>query len=315
MITTILWDVDGTLLDFDAAERAAIRALFAEFGLGVCTDAMLARYSAINVGFWQRLERGEMTRPQILVRRFEQFFGESGIDPRIAPAFNKKYQVRLGDTAVCRDDSLNVVKALRGKVKQYVVSNGTVVAQTRKLERAGLGAGMDGIFLSEALGAEKPGAAFFDRVFETVRPRALSEVLIVGDSLTGDIRGGMNAGIRTCWYNPGHLPRPDGYRIDHEIDDLHAVMRLLEAGDGGACGGYVCKVASPEEMDRKWDETVREHPGEANWVIWKAEAIREVRAGRSIPYYGILDGAIICEATAVPDPSGTGPWSSARSGP
>lgn len=220
MVSSILWDVDGTLLDFDAAERAAIRSLFAEFSLGECTDAMLARYSAINIDFWQRLERGEFTKSQILVRRFEQFFGECGIDPRIAPAFNEKYQVRLGDTAICHDDSLNVVKALKGRVRQYIVSNGTVVAQTRKLERSRLGAEMDGIFLSEELGAEKPNAAFFEKVFEVIRPRNLSDVMIVGDSLTSDIQGGMNAGIRTCWYNPAGKPAPAHYRIDLEIRDL-----------------------------------------------------------------------------------------------
>lgn len=228
MISIILWDVDGTLLDFNAAERAAIRTLFAAFDLGECTDAMLARYSAINVGFWQQLERGELTKPQILVRRFEQFFGECGINPRLAPAFNDQYQVRLGDTVVCRDDSLNVVKALKGSVKQYVVSNGTIVAQTRKLSRSGLGAEMDGIFLSERLGAEKPGAVFFKRVFDAIRPRDLSEVMIVGDSLTSDIQGGMNAGIRTCWYTPERKEAPASYRIDHEIADLHEITEILK---------------------------------------------------------------------------------------
>ncbi len=145
---------------------------------------------------------------------------ECGIDPRIAPAFNEKYQVRLGNTIVYSDDSLNVVKVLKGKVKQYVASNGTVVAQTRKLDRSRLGAEMDGIFLSEKLGVEKPNAAFFGKVFEVIRPRDLSEVMIVGDSLTSDIRGGMNAGIRTCWYNPGRKSTPAGLRIDLEIHDL-----------------------------------------------------------------------------------------------
>ena len=146
MIKTILWDVDRTLLDFDAAERAAIQSLFVEFGLGECSDEQVARYSVLNMKYWEKLERGEITKPQVLVGRFEEFFAEEGIDVSLAPQFNDAYQLRLGDTIVYRDDSYEIVKSLRGKVRQCVVSNGTVVAQTKKLTRSGLGALMDGVF-------------------------------------------------------------------------------------------------------------------------------------------------------------------------
>ena len=228
MIKTILWDVDGTLLDFDAAERTAIKTLFREFGLGECTDAMIARYSEINTSFWKRLEKNEISRPQVLIGRFEQFFGEYGIDPQLASEFNERYQPTLGDTIVYRDDSLNIVKGLKGKVKQYVVSNGTVAAQTKKLERSKFGEWMDGVFLSEQLGVEKPNAGFFEKVFSSICPDDLSEVMIVGDSLTSDIQGGINAGIRTCWYDPGKKPVPENYRIDHVIYDLHELQDLLD---------------------------------------------------------------------------------------
>jgi 2-haloacid dehalogenase len=228
MIETVLWDVDGTLLDFNAAERAAIGTLFADFGLGKCTDAMLARYHEINIGFWQRLERKELTKKQVLTGRFEQFFSEYGIDTGIISEFNEKYQLTLGDTIVYCDDSLNIVRALKGKVKQYAVSNGTVVAQTKKLDRSKLGEQMDGIFLSEKLGVEKPDPAFFDRVFSEIGVYDRSTVMIVGDSLTSDIRGGMNAGIRTCWYNPPGKPVPEGYRADYVISDLHEMTDLLK---------------------------------------------------------------------------------------
>ena len=205
MIKTILWDVDRTLLDFDAAERAAIQSLFVEFGLGECSEEQVARYSVLNM----------------------EFFAEEGIDVSLAPQFNDAYQLRLGDTIVYRDDSYEIVKSLRGKVRQCVVSNGTVVAQTKKLTRSGLGALMDGVFLSEQLGAEKPKKKFFDQVFAAIGPVEKGETMIVGDSLTSDIRGGDNAGIVTCWYNPEGIKAPEGYRIDHEIRDLHEVYGLL----------------------------------------------------------------------------------------
>lgn len=227
MITTLLWDVDNTLLDFSASERAAVKSLFREYGLGPCTEEMLRRYAAINMAYWERLERGELTKPEVLVGRFREFFEAEGIHAAIAPEFNEKYQLRLGDTIVYRDDSLNIIKSLRGRVRQYVVSNGTVAAQTKKLRLSGLGALMDGIFLSEELGAEKPNVEFFDKVFSVLGDIDKSRVMIVGDSLTSDILGGCNAGIATCWYNPGGKPAAGGVHPDHEIADLHEVFSLI----------------------------------------------------------------------------------------
>ena len=227
MITTILWDVDATLLDFLAAEKAAIKKLFQEFALGECTDEMIGRYSQINRSYWERLECGELTKPEVLVGRFREFFETEGIRSDMAEAFNDRYQLCLGDTIVFRDDSYEIVKSLQGKVKQYVVSNGTVVAQEKKLRLSGLGELMDGIFLSEALGVEKPNVEFFERMFETIDPVEKDQVLIVGDSLTSDIRGGNNAGIQTCWYNPDHKERYADVKIDYEIADLHEVYELL----------------------------------------------------------------------------------------
>lgn len=227
MITTILWDVDGTLLDFKAAEKAAVRNLFEEFELGECTDEMIKRYSFINEIWWQRLERNEITKPEVLNGRFRQFFGEYGIDPDLAEKFNQRYQLSLGDTIVYRDDSYEIVKSLKGKVKQYVVSNGTVIAQTKKLKLSGFDELMDGIFLSEEIGCEKPNIGFFGPVFETIEEKRRSQIVIVGDSLTSDIRGGMNAGIVTCWYDPEKKEIPEGYRIDHVIGDLHEIYSLI----------------------------------------------------------------------------------------
>ncbi len=223
----LLWDVDGTLLDFAAAEEAAIRALFSEFGIGICTDEMLSRYSAINKKYWERLERGEMTKPEILVGRFEEFFKSEGLDSSIAEDFNDRYQLGLGDTIAYCDDSYELVSSLKGKIPQYVVSNGTVIAQTKKLERSGFDKLMDGIFLSEDLGYEKPRIEFFDIVMKAIGEPEKERVLIVGDSLTSDILGGNTAGIKTCFYNPKELKNNTKAVPDYEVKNLREVIGIL----------------------------------------------------------------------------------------
>ena len=223
----LLWDVDGTLLDFIAAEKAAVQTIFREFGLGECTDEMVERYSRINKEYWERLERGELSKPEILVRRFADFFASEGLDASKAPEFNEQYQVRLGDTVVFCDDSYELLSSLRGRVKQYAVSNGTVVAQTRKLRRSGFDRLLDGVFLSEELGYEKPATEFFDRVFAAIGEPDRERVLIVGDSLTSDITGGNRAGIRTCWYNPKGEPNLTAAHADYEIRDLHGILDII----------------------------------------------------------------------------------------
>ena len=227
MIDTILWDIDGTLLSFKAAEKAAMKACFQAFGLGECTDEMTERYSRLNVTYWERLERGELTKAEILTGRFEEFFRREGIAFDCIDEFNADYQLRLGDTICYIDDSLTLVAGLRGRVRQYAVTNGTVTAQEKKLRRSGLGELFDGVFISDNVGYEKPSALYFERVFELIGGVDRASTMIVGDSLTSDIRGGENAGIVTCWYNPEGKANDTGVRVDHEIRNLHEVEALL----------------------------------------------------------------------------------------
>lgn len=228
MIDVILWDVDGTLLDFLAAEQAAMEDCFAHFGLGPLTPERLARYSALNRVYWQRLERGELTKPQVLVGRFREFFAGEGLSPDLAQPFNARYQEKLGDTVRFQDGADRLVARLRGRVRQYAATNGTRVAQERKLRRSGLDRQLDGVFISELLGAEKPSPAFFDQVLAAIGPVDRRRVLMVGDSLTSDMAGGLGAGLRCCWYNPQKLPVPPDLALDYVISDLNEVEGLLD---------------------------------------------------------------------------------------
>lgn len=228
MIKVILWDIDATLLDFLAAEKAAIRFCFEKFGLGECTDEMLKRYSVINRRYWEMLEKGEMSKAEILVNRFKEFFASEGIATDCEKAFNDTYQVALGDTICFRDNGYELVKKFKGQYKQYVVTNGTFIAQERKLKKSGIGELVEESFISDLIGYEKPAMEFFDHVFENIGHYEKDEVIIVGDSLTSDMQGGNNAGILCCWYNPNHMENTKNIKIDHEIDNLWQLEEILK---------------------------------------------------------------------------------------
>lgn len=202
MIKVVLWDIDGTLLNFLAAEKNAIRKCFSIFDLGECTDEMLKVYSHINKKHWEMLERGELTKQKVLEGRFIEFFTLYNIDTKVIEAFNKEYQVQLGETICFNDNGYELVSELKNYVKQYAVTNGTKVAQDKKLTKSGLVDLFDGIFISDVIGFEKPSKEFFEPVLNAVAGYKKDEILIVGDSLTSDMAGGNNIGIKCCWYNP-----------------------------------------------------------------------------------------------------------------
>lgn len=227
--SVILWDIDGTILNFLAAEKAAIQHGFQEFNIGECTDEMLADYSQINKKYWEMLERKEATKQEILYGRFYEFFDKYGIDKSIADDFQPWYQLALGDTIVFENGALELLQELKGKVKQYAVTNGTKVAQTKKLSKSGLDKIFDGVFISEDIGVEKPSEDFFVKVFQKTELTETDKkkILIVGDSLTSDIKGGNNIGIDTCWYNPKGANKPNDIIVNYEIKELSDLKKYL----------------------------------------------------------------------------------------
>ena len=307
MYKYLLWDIDGTVLNFLAAEAYAIRFLFKKYDLGVCDDEKLKLYSGINKKYWGMLERNELTKPEILIGRFREFFGIIGADTSIAESFNKDYQVTLGDFVIFIDHAKEVLLSQKGKYvlaavtngtkiaqekklkasgldkifdavfisenigfekpnkeffeaigadpsiaesfnKDYqsalgdyiefisgakdvllsqkgkytlaAVTNGTKIAQEKKLKASGLDKIFDAVFISENVGFEKPNKEFFDYVFASLGITDRSEALIIGDSLTSDILGGVNSGIDTCWFNPSHKPNSLSLPVTYEIDDI-----------------------------------------------------------------------------------------------
>ena len=223
----LLWDIDGTILNFEKAEKRAIRTLFEKFNLGECTDEMLSHYIEINKKYWKLLECGKMKKERILVERFEEFFEKEGIRTDVASEFNKAYQLALGDTIVFNDDALDMIKAQKKNYQIIIVTNGTAIAQKKKLERSGLDKIADNIFISEEVGYEKPSIHFFERVKAKAGIDDVSQAVIIGDSLTSDIQGGVNAGIDTCWYNPKEDVNDTNLKPTYIIKNLHELCEIV----------------------------------------------------------------------------------------
>ena len=227
MYKYLLWDIDGTVLDFLASEAYAIRALFQKYNIGECDDEKLRLYSQINVKYWQKLERGKMTKPEILVERFREFFSIIGADTSIAESFNIDYQVTLGDHIEFVGNAEEILLSQKGRFTLAAVTNGTKVAQEKKLRLSGLDKVFDSIFISEDIGAEKPSEEFFKVVFEELDITDKKEVLIIGDSLTSDMKGGFLSRIDTCWYNPKGKENTLGIPVTYEIDDLDKIEDIV----------------------------------------------------------------------------------------
>lgn len=227
MIKYVLLDIDDTLLDFGKAEAAAIKKTFDRIGVP-STPEVIALYSRINDEHWAMLERGELTREQVLVKRFDALFAELGIKNVPSEMAQASYEYLLGIGHYFVDGAPELLQALKDKYELYIVSNGTASVQDSRLESAGIAPYFKDIFISERLGADKPTKKFFDIVFSRIEGFERDKAVIVGDRPSSDILGGINAGIKTCWFNPKRLPGRADIPADYEIHALYELPELLE---------------------------------------------------------------------------------------
>lgn len=223
----ILWDMDDTLLDFSYSMEHALTKCLEEIEVKVSKE-MIARYADINKGWWSRLEQGLVSKRALLSGRFTDLFDVYQIECPDLTTFINHYQEYLGCFFSYVDYSMEVCNELKGKCRQCIVTNGVLRTQLAKLKKSGFYEIMDDFFVSEQLGAPKPARLFFERVLETMPQISKDRILIVGDSLTSDMRGGYNAGIHTCWYNPDRKQNDTEIRINYKIQDLREVLSIVE---------------------------------------------------------------------------------------
>ena len=226
MIEFLFLDLDDTILDFKKAEYLAIGKTFEEMGL-TPNDEIRHRYHEINQYHWKQLELGKLTRDQVLVQRFERLFEEFGIvvdGVQVA----RTYEKNLGIGHYFLPGAEEAVMELSGKYRLFLASNGTASVQKGRMTSANLYRWFEKVFVSQEIGHNKPSVEYFNACFAQIPGFEREKCMMVGDSLSSDIQGGINAGIKTVWVNPKHADC-GAIRPDYEIEALADLPRLLES--------------------------------------------------------------------------------------
>lgn len=226
MVEFLLIDLDDTILDFKKAEHIAVKKTLADFGVEP-TDAVCRRYSVINQQHWEAMERKEMTRQQVLEGRFAMLFQELGVAVDAAEC-SRCYTQNLSIGHYFLPGAREAVEQLSKNYKLYMTSNGTTWVQRSRLESADIQKFFHDIFISQEIGFNKPAVEYFEGCFARIPGFDPKKAMIVGDSLSSDIKGGKNAGIATCWVNPGHKPAGE-IQPDYQIESLAQLEALLES--------------------------------------------------------------------------------------
>jgi 2-haloacid dehalogenase len=221
-----LWfDADGTLFDYVSAEAGALKKTFQALNLPY-RDEYLGVYKRINHQLWQALEQQKITPAVLQFRRFELLLETL----RLTASHEQMSSVYMEQLAICSelmDGALEVIQALDRKYRLAIVTNGLQTVQRSRFAHSIIKDFIADIIISQEIGTAKPQVAFFEIAASRLGNPDKEDILIIGDSLTSDIQGGVNYGIDTCWYNPTYEPRPEGLPITYEIRHLKELLEIL----------------------------------------------------------------------------------------
>ena len=223
----LLFDFDGTLVDYNKTEAWNLAATFRAAGLAYDKDIHFAAYQPINLRLWREFERGKISAERLRVQRFEEFFAVCGIQGD-AHSIAGAYIENQGNAAFLFDDAISVLETLRPRYKMGIITNGLKEIQRKRLTLTGVDKYFDNITVSDEIGVQKPEAGIFEHCFRVAGHTDKTTALIIGDSFSADVMGGLNFGIDACWFNPtGDTPSGNGPGATYEIHSLKELPALL----------------------------------------------------------------------------------------
>lgn len=227
MYNILLFDADRTLYDFDASERAAFFKVMPRFGIKPNQEIYLS-YKRFNDENWEALERGEFSKERILIRRFEQFLTSLGLKTDSAQRLNDEYLSALASESFVFEQSLPLLTELKRRNKRiFLITNGVKSVQEGRIALSPLKDFFEKVYISDVLGYEKPSPEFFAAVQADIEGFNKNQALVIGDSLTSDVKGANLCGLKCVWFNPNKSPLPSGYRADYIINSLSELYDII----------------------------------------------------------------------------------------
>ena len=223
----IIFDADETLFDFKKSEREAFKNTMIEFNINYNEDYHLKLYKDINTAIWKELEEGLITQKELKVERFKRLSDKlnAGFDKN---EFAKAYMKNLSQASFLYDDSEPLLEALHKDYRITVVTNGLIDVQTTRIKKSIIAKYFEDVVISEEVEVLKPDPKIFEIALKNINYTDKSKVLLVGDSLTTDIQGGINFNIDTCWYNPNKIVNSTKSKPTYEINNLMELKTLLK---------------------------------------------------------------------------------------
>ena len=231
MVRAVLLDLDNTLLSFDQYVKETMKIGFKKFNIGIYSDEMFSVFDQINTDLWRSIERGEIDFRELQKKRWNLIFERLNISYD-GEAFEKYFRECLFESAIPENGALELLEYLKSKYILCVASNGPYLQQKNRLKKAGMLDYFSELFVSEEIGSSKPSEKFFSacvdllnlKTEQKIRP---CEIMVIGDSLSSDMAGGIRAGMQTCFYNPSKRPIPSEMKIDHSVTSLREIENIL----------------------------------------------------------------------------------------
>ena len=222
----LIFDADETLFDFKKAEKEAFKETILEFGINYDESYHFETYKIINSAIWKELEEGLITQSKLKIERFKRLSDKLQI-PFDEVEFANIYMKHLANGSFLFEDSFDLIESIKDKYKLIIVTNGLSAVQEKRIKQSSIAKYFDNIVISENIGISKPNPGIFEYALKDFKNIDKSQILMIGDSLSSDIKGGINFEIDTCWYNPNKVDNKLNLNPTYEVSSLKELKNLL----------------------------------------------------------------------------------------